>query len=135
VREPAGSSSIAWAARRWAPAPTRISFGCGGLLEPGGQVHALPVENGRSPALEEDFTGLDAGVALHPDPTDRGTDLQRGAERPLGVVLVRDRDTEGGHDRVARVLLDGARREPGWCSRRAQELRHATASDLRIGCR
>ncbi len=35
-------------------------------------------------------------------------DVERGARRAERVVLVRDRDPERGHDRVARVLLDRA---------------------------
>ena len=35
-------------------------------------------------------------------------ELERRADRPLGVVLVRGRRAPDGHDRVADELLDGA---------------------------
>jgi hypothetical protein len=39
---------------------------------------------------------------------DRIDELERGANRPLGVVLTSDRRAPDGHDRVADELLDGA---------------------------
>ena len=38
---------------------------------------------------------------------DRRLHGDSGANRPLGVVLVRDRGAEDGHHRVADVLVDG----------------------------
>ena len=46
-------------------------------------------------------------------------DLERGARRAERVVLVRDRDPERGHDRVAGVLLD---RSPVAAERRGDGL-------------
>ena len=62
-------------------------------------------------------------------------DGQRGANRALGVVLVRLRDPEGGHHGVAGELLDDPAVR-GHAVRDALEVRLDTAAhDLRIGAR
>ena len=57
------------------------------------------------PDLERDSVLLQELLVERGDP---GLDVERGARRAERVVLVRDRDPERGHDRVARVLLDRA---------------------------
>ncbi len=54
--------------------------------------------------------GEHAGAGLHgrPELADAAHDLQGGAHRPLGVVLVARRRAPDGHDRVADELLDRA---------------------------
>ena len=66
----------------------------------------------------DDLAGLDPDPHLEPDPVladellverrDPDPDVERGARGAKRVVLVRDRDAEGGHDRVARELLHRA---------------------------
>ena len=57
------------------------------------------------PDLERDSVLLQELLVERGDP---GLDVERGARGAERVVLVRDRDPERGHDRVARVLLDRA---------------------------
>ena len=57
------------------------------------------------PDLERDSVLLQELLVERGDPD---LDVERGARRAERVVLVRDRDPERGHDRVARVLLDRA---------------------------
>ncbi|HVS62198.1 MAG TPA: hypothetical protein VMT85_01720 [Thermoanaerobaculia bacterium] len=44
--------------------------------------------------------------ALHPEPADRVNEVERGAHRPLRVVLLGDRRAPDRHDGVADELLD-----------------------------
>ncbi len=91
--------------------------GLGGVLEPGGDADGVAghealsgVGRGRDHLARGDadpYLELDVVLrrrwslsAVTP------TDVQCGARRAQRVVLVRDRDAERGHDRVARVLLD-----------------------------
>ena len=55
----------------------------------------------RTPARD-----LEAVARRSPRRTDRLDQLERGADRALGVILVRDRRAPHGHDRVTDELLD-----------------------------
>ena len=57
---------------------------------------------------------------------------QPGPDGAVGVVLVRDRDTEGGHYGVAGELLDGAAVGLDAALDAVEEARHAAARDLWI---
>ena len=80
--------------------------GLGRLLQPRGEVHRLAGREGRVARLGDDLARLDADPRLEPEIVDRAEDRERGAHRPLGVVLVRLRNPERGHHRVPRELLD-----------------------------
>ena len=60
---------------------------------------------------------------------------ERGANRALGVVLVRLRDPEGGHDRVAGELLDDPAVRDHAVRDAVEERLDTAAHDLRIGAR
>ena len=51
-------------------------------------------------------SGRAAAALVVEHPADRALHAQRGADRPLGVVLVRDRRAEDRHDPVAGELVD-----------------------------
>ena len=85
----------------------------GGLLEPRGHVDGVPGDE-RAPLAgpaDHHLARVDAyaqgesaaEVVRQPAPH-----RERGVQGPLDVVLVRRRDAERGHDRVAGELLDGA---------------------------
>ena len=78
------------------------------LLQPHGEVHGLAGREGRLGILDDHLARLDTDPDSEPERLDLRHDLERGSERPLCVVLVRDRHAERGHHRVARELLDGA---------------------------
>ena len=89
-----------------------------GLLEPGGDVDRVA---GREPLVAgglagDDLAGVDAGADRHRDAVvaleldvqrvEPGAHVERRADGPQGVVLVRLRHPEHGHDGVADELLD-----------------------------
>ena len=117
---PSGSSVAAWSIRRPASSPTTIASESAAPLEPRGDADRLSGDEAlsRIGRRRDDLSGLDPDPDLEPDPVlldellvergDADADVERGASRAQRVVLVRHRDAERGHDRVARVLLDRA---------------------------
>ena len=85
--------------------PDQDLAGLGDLLQSSGQVDGLTGGEGRVAGVCHDFAGLDADPRLELEVVDRLEDPERRLDRALGVILVCLRDTEGGHDRVARELL------------------------------
>ncbi len=80
----------------------------GGLLQPRGDVDGLAGGEGRVAVVRDDLARLDPDPRLELELVHAVQDGQRGADRALGVVLVRLRDPEGRHDGVAGELLDDA---------------------------
>ena len=103
------------------------------LLEPRGDVHRLARGERRVPLLlGDDLARLDADAGLEverPHPLERG---EAGADGALGVVLVRERDPEGGHDGVAGELLHRAAVRDDAVRDLVEEARDAAPDDLRI---
>ena len=103
------------------------------LLEPCGDVHRLARRERRVPLLlGDDLARLDADAGLEverPHPLERG---EPGADGALGVVLVRERDPEGGHDGVAGELLHRAAVRDDAVRDLVEEARDAAPDDLRI---
>ena len=88
----------------------------GGLLQARGQVDRLAgdQEVAAGARAGHDQPGVDPDPQVHPHVAPLGQAGQARAHhdgrphRPLGIVLVRGRDAEHGHHRVADELLDGA---------------------------
>ena len=79
------------------------------LLQARGQVDGLAGGEGRrGGVVDDDLAGLDADARLEPELAHLLHHREGGAERALGVVLVRARNAERGHHRVAGELLDRA---------------------------
>ena len=78
----------------------------GDLLQAGREVDRLAGGEGRVAGVGHDLAGLDADPRLELELVDRVEDPERSPHGALGVVLVRLRDAEGSHDRIARELLD-----------------------------
>ena len=84
-------------------------------LEPRGRVHEVAGDHALPVAAEGHgrLAGQDPGAEQAAGRRVRGscatasTQVERGADRPLGVVLVGDRCAPDRHDRVADELLDG----------------------------
>ena len=74
----------------------------------GDHALALRAERDRRLAGEHAGARARAGRRLLAERGDRGDEVERGAHRPLGIVLLRDRRPPDGHDRVADELLDRA---------------------------
>ncbi len=104
----------------------------GGLLEARGEVHGFPGREGGVGLVDDDLAGLDPDPRLEPELDDVVEDAEAGADRALGVVLVRLRDPEGGHDRVAGELLDGAAVRLDAARDAVEERRHPPPGDLRV---
>ena len=115
-----------------APGPTRISSGRRQLLEPRRDVDGLAGREGRLGVVGDDLAGLDADPRLEAEVPDRVQDRERGAQRALGVVLVRARDAERGHDGVAGELLDRAAVRLDAARDLLEEARDTPAHDLGI---
>ena len=78
------------------------------LLETRRKIDRLARREGRIALVDDDLARLDADADGELQLLDFRHDLERRAHGTLGVVLVRDRHTEGRHHRVARELLDRA---------------------------
>ena len=78
------------------------------LLEPRGEVHGLARRERRLGVVDDDLARLDADARLELELVDGLAHRERGARRPLRVVLVRLRNAERGHHGVAGELLDDA---------------------------
>ena len=112
----------------------------GGLLELRGDADRLAGDQTlpRVRRRRDDLARLHADPDLEPDAVllrellverrDPDADVERGAGGSKRVVLVRDRDAERGHDRVAGVLLHGAAVP---CDRRRHRLEVASAARAR----
>ena len=81
---------------------------CSRLLQPRRDVDRLAGREGRVGLVGDDLAGLDADSRLESEAVHGVEDRRRGAHRALGVVLVRLRDPEGGHDGISGELLDDA---------------------------
>ncbi len=77
----------------------------GGLLEPGSHVDGIAGDEGLTLAADHDLAGVDADAGLQRVQSDDVAHLDRGTNSPERVVLVRDRDAEHRHHRVADELL------------------------------
>ena len=75
------------------------------LLQTGGDVDRLARRERRVAAVGDDLARLDPDAGLQCELVHGLEDQQRGANRPLRVVLVRLRDAERRHDGVAGELL------------------------------
>ena len=78
------------------------------LLEPGCDIHGLAGCERRVGLVGHDLARFDPDPRLEAEPVDRVQDRDCGANRALGVVFMRGRNPEGGHDGVAGELLDDA---------------------------
>ena len=78
------------------------------LLQPRGEVDGLAGGERRLAVVDDDLAGLDADARLEPELAHPLEDRERRPDGALGVVLVRQRHAEGGHDGVAGELLDDA---------------------------
>ena len=92
--------------RRCAAGPISSCPGSAGLLQARRDVDGLAGGEGRVAVVGDDLAGLDADAGLELELVHRVEDRERRAHGALGVVLVRLRDPEGRHDRVAGELLD-----------------------------
>ena len=103
------------------------------LLQARSEVDRLAGGEGRvALLLGDDLARLDADAGLEVELTHL---LERGERRPdgaLGVVLVGERDAEGGHDRVAGELLHRAAVRDDAARHLVEEAGHLTADDLRV---
>ncbi len=86
--------------------------GLGCRLDAGSGVDEVARDHALIRGAERDggFAGEDPGPGAEQrvDLGDRGGEVERGPDGPLGVVLLRDGCTPDGHHRVADELLDGA---------------------------
>ena len=89
-------------------APISVSVARGGLLEARRDVDGIAGDERLALAADDDPARVDPDPCLESVLRDRGTHLRCCTHRPESVVLVRDRDPEDRHDRVADELLDGA---------------------------
>ena len=106
----------------------------GGLLQARGDVDGLAGRERRLGVVGDDLARLDADARLEPEPVHGVEDRERRAEGALGVVLVRQRDAERGHDRVAGELLDDAAVRTMQCetwSKKRVTRRRTTSGSLR----
>ncbi len=85
--------------------------------------------------VRDDLAGLDADAHLEAELAHRVDDRKRRPHRPLGVVLVRGRDAERGHHRVAGELLDDAAVRGDAVRDLVEEAGQPRAHDLRVGAR
>ena len=78
------------------------------LLEAGRDVDRFARGESRIGLVDDDLPGFDSDARLETEVGDVLEDPESGARRSIGVVFVRMRNTEGGHDGVAGELLDRA---------------------------
>jgi hypothetical protein len=93
--------------------------GSGRLLESDRDVHSIPGHQacGTDARGDDDLAGIDADAHRHADAklglqaaTQRGqgtAHLERGPDRPKGIVLMDERHAKDGNDSIANDLLDG----------------------------
>ena len=85
----------------------RLGRGCR-LLEARSHVDRIARHERLTLATDDDLTRVDPHPRLEAVRRDRDTHLRCCTHRPEGVVLVRHRDPENRHHRIADELLDGA---------------------------
>ncbi len=105
------------------------------LLEPRREVHGLSRRERRLALVRDDLARLDADARLEaelPDPLERG---QGGTDGALGIVLVLERDAEGGHDRVPGEFLHRAAVRADAVRDLVEEAADAAPHDLGVGFR
>jgi hypothetical protein len=105
----------------------------GGLLQARGQGDRLASREGRLAVVGDYLAGLDPGASLELELLDRVHDREPRAHRSLGVVLVRLRDPERGHDRVPGKLLHDPAVRRHTVRDALEEGLDTAAHDLRIG--
>ena len=105
------------------------------LLEARSQRHGLTGREGRLGIVGDDLARLDADARLEPELLDCIEDRKPRADSALGVVLVRLRDPEGGHDGVAGELLDDPAVRDHAVRDAVEERLDTAAHDLRIRAR
>ena len=103
-----------------------------GLLQARGHVHGLTRRKGRVGLVDDDLAGLDADACLETELANVIQDPQAGPDGPVGVILVRDRDTECRHHGVAGELFDRAAVGLDAALDTVEEGSHAATGDLRI---
>ena len=86
----------------------------------------------KSDKVDDHLARLDADACLETELADVIENPQPGPDRAVGVVLMRDGDTEGGHYCVAGEFLDGAAMGLDAALDAVEEARHPTAGDLWI---
>ena len=118
--------------RRAAAGPTRIWFGSP-RLEARGEIDGLAGREGRVAVVGDDLAGLDADAGLEAELPDAVERRDRRADGALGVVLVRERHAERGHDGVAGELLDRPAVGDDAVRDLVEEAAHAPADDLGVG--
>ena len=106
-----------------------------GLLQARCRVDREPGRERRLGLVREDLARLDPDAHLEAELADRLDDPERGAHRPLRVVLVRERHAERRHHGVAGELLDDAAVRRDAVRDLVEEARQARADDLGIGAR
>ena len=85
----------------------RLGRGCR-LLEARSHVDRIAGHERLTLATDDDLTRVDPDPRLEAVRRDRDTHLRCCTHRPEGIVLVRHRDPENRHHRIADELLDGA---------------------------
>jgi len=89
--------------------------GCGGLLEPRGDVHGVAGYEGAAlaGASDDDFAGVDAnaqGKLIAEQLSQLSSHRESRMQRTFGVILVCNRGSERCHDSITHELLDCATR-------------------------
>ena len=105
----------------------------GALLQPRGEVDGLARGEGRRGVVGDDLAGLDSDAGLEAQLANALERRQRGTDRALGVVLVRERHAEGRHDGVPGELLDGSAVRDDAVRDLVEEPADAPPDDLGIG--
>ena len=105
---PASSTTRLPAASRYAVGPTGSRPGSAACWSRAATLTASPVAKVESPSSTTTSPASIPIRACELELVDRLAHRERRAHGPLGVVLVRLRDTEGGQDGVAGELLDDA---------------------------
>ena len=106
-----------------------------GLLEAGGEVDGLAGRERRLAVVDHDLAGLEPDAHGESQLLDRGENGDRSPGGPLGVVLVRLRDTERSHHGIACELLHDTAVGGHALGYTLEVARHTTPHDLWIGTR
>ena len=107
--------------------------GAGRLLEPRSDVDRVAGDERLALAADDDLARVDADPRLQVVLGDRSAHLRRGANRAERVVLVRSRNAEDRHHRVADELLDGTAVAFDDPPEVFEVAAHARAQCLRVG--
>ena len=112
--------------------PDQDLAGAGRLLKAGRDVDGRAGREGRVGLVDDDLAGLDADPGLDAELVDVLDDPEGGANGALRVVLVRLRDPERRHDRVAGELLHRPAVGLDAAGDGVEERRDVPACDLRV---